>query len=101
MAGPIDQILQAADKLHTKIPGLPAEALPEVTIYFKESWGSRTRIDYGSGMELNFLCWLSVSFEPLRLCTTEQISLCLDHLGILTEGDRVAIIMRVFWRFVS
>jgi serine/threonine-protein phosphatase 2A activator len=53
-----DQVRQAADKLHTKIPGFPVEALPEVTVYFRESWGDRTRVDYGSGMELNFLCWL-------------------------------------------
>jgi len=25
----------------------------------------------------------------------------MDHLGILTEGDHVAIITRVFWRFVN
>lgn len=54
----MDQILQAADKLHAKIPGFPVEALPEVTVYLRESWGNRARVDYGSGMELNFLCWL-------------------------------------------
>ena len=58
MAGIPDQTVQAADKLHTKIPRFPVEALPEVTVYFQESWGNRTRVDYGSGMELNFLCWL-------------------------------------------
>jgi serine/threonine-protein phosphatase 2A activator len=25
----------------------------------------------------------------------------MDHLGVLTEKDRVAIVIRVFWRFVS
>jgi serine/threonine-protein phosphatase 2A activator len=34
------------------------DAIPELRVYFNESWGNRTRIDYGSGMELNFLCWL-------------------------------------------
>lgn len=58
MASLIDQPRQAADKLHTRIPGFPVEALTEVPVYFKESWGNRTRVDYGSGMELNFLCWL-------------------------------------------
>lgn len=61
---------KAAPQLHESLPVFPAEAIPEVSGYFVESWGNRTRIDYGSGMELNFLCWLSVSsFDPscLRL----------------------------------
>jgi len=44
--------------MHTSIPGLPTDAIPEVSIYFENAWGNRARIDYGSGMELNFLCWL-------------------------------------------
>ena len=51
---------QKAAELHSTIPGLPQEAIEEVSAYFKESWGNRTRIDYGSGMELNFLCWMYV-----------------------------------------
>ena len=58
MASLIGLLLQEADKLHTRIPGFPVGALTEVPVYFKESWGNRTRVDYGSGMELNFLCWL-------------------------------------------
>lgn len=30
----------------------------ELKAYFDESWGNARRIDYGSGMELNFVCWL-------------------------------------------
>ena len=30
----------------------------EVMGYFCECWGNRTRIDYGSGHELNFICWM-------------------------------------------
>jgi serine/threonine-protein phosphatase 2A activator len=44
--------------LHASLTGFPEEATPEVSVYFKEAWGNRSRIDYGSGMELNFLCWL-------------------------------------------
>lgn len=51
---------QTSPSLHGSLPNLPAEAIPELTGYFNESWGNKTRIDYGSGMELNFLCWMSV-----------------------------------------
>ena len=44
--------------LHASLPRLPEESIPEVSGYFNESWGNRTRVDYGSGMELNFLCWM-------------------------------------------
>lgn len=53
--------------LHESIPGLKemkgsaeqgVDAIDEVAVYFQECWGNEERIDYGSGMELNFLCWL-------------------------------------------
>jgi hypothetical protein len=46
--------------LHRNFLKIPEEAIPEVSGYFTEAWGNRSRIDYGSGMELNFLCWLYV-----------------------------------------
>lgn len=49
---------QKARSLHETIPGLPTERIIELATYFTESWGNRTRVDYGSGMELNFICWL-------------------------------------------
>jgi hypothetical protein len=59
---------KAAPQLHESLPAFPAEAIPEVSGYFVESWGDRVRIDYGSGMELNFICWLCVfPFAPLCL----------------------------------
>lgn len=42
------------------MPGLPADKIIELSTYLSEAWGNRERIDYGSGMELNFLCWLCV-----------------------------------------
>jgi Phosphotyrosyl phosphate activator (PTPA) protein len=49
---------QESKSLHETLPNLPSESIAEVSVYFNESWGNRTRIDYGSGMELNFLCWM-------------------------------------------
>jgi serine/threonine-protein phosphatase 2A activator len=49
---------QASHDLHLRIPNLPVEAIPEIEVYFKESWGNKQRVDYGSGMEFNLLCWL-------------------------------------------
>jgi serine/threonine-protein phosphatase 2A activator len=51
--------LQLSPSLHATL-SIPADARDEVGTYFVEAWGNRTRIDYGSGMELNFLCWLCV-----------------------------------------
>jgi serine/threonine-protein phosphatase 2A activator len=63
-------VAQVAPQLHEVVLRVrPADAVTEVSGYFCESWGNRTRIDYGSGMELNFLCWLCVfSSPPLCPC---------------------------------
>ena len=55
---------QAAPQLHESLLVQPADAITEMSGYFCQSWGNRTRIDYGSGMELNFICWLCVVFAP-------------------------------------
>ncbi|KAI0342386.1 Phosphotyrosyl phosphatase activator [Trametopsis cervina] len=79
-----DRVSEKSDELHAPLPGLPRAAVAEVSTYFKECWGNRTRIDYGSGMELNFLCWM----------------LCLDKLNVFTPSDARALVLRVFWRYV-
>ncbi|PPQ68465.1 hypothetical protein CVT24_005562 [Panaeolus cyanescens] len=80
-----DKITEKSASLHALLPNLPSESIPEISTYFNESWGSRTRIDYGSGMELNFLCWI----------------LCLERLGVLLESDHKAIVVKVFWRYIQ
>ncbi|KAJ7191762.1 hypothetical protein GGX14DRAFT_596924 [Mycena pura] len=52
-----DRVAELSPALHATLP-VPAGARDEAGAYFVAAWGSRTRIDYGSGMELNFLCWL-------------------------------------------
>ncbi|KAI9060099.1 Phosphotyrosyl phosphatase activator [Trametes sanguinea] len=80
-----DKVSEIAPELHRTIPEFPEAAIPEVSVYFEESWGNRTRIDYGSGMELNFLCWM----------------ICVEKLGIFKETDHVALVVRVFWRYIE
>ena len=54
-----DKLALRLDQLHRRLPNLDnSEYIPELGVYLQESWGNRTRVDYGSGMELNFLCWL-------------------------------------------
>ncbi|QLG70669.1 hypothetical protein HG535_0A06110 [Zygotorulaspora mrakii] len=39
-------------------PSLSQDQVTELSAYLTESWGNERRIDYGSGHELNFLCFL-------------------------------------------
>lgn len=48
--------LKNADDLMRLI--VPEPSIPEISRYFLESWGNRTRIDYGTGHEANFMAWL-------------------------------------------
>lgn len=61
------KIKEQSRSLHEQIPGLAkitgdpgdsTDAIGEVETYFVECFGNEKRIDYGSGMELNFACWL-------------------------------------------
>ncbi|ODV96651.1 hypothetical protein PACTADRAFT_39631 [Pachysolen tannophilus NRRL Y-2460] len=58
----------------------------ELAVYLNESFGNRTRIDYGSGHELNFICFL----------------LCLRNLGILNlEKDSQALVLKIFYNYIK
>ncbi|KAH8112782.1 Phosphotyrosyl phosphatase activator [Phellopilus nigrolimitatus] len=80
-----DKISENSSSLHTTLPNFPEDATPEVSMYFNEAWGNKTRIDYGSGMELNFLCWL----------------ICLERLKVFEETDHKALVIKVFWRYIE
>jgi serine/threonine-protein phosphatase 2A activator len=70
---------------HGKLGITSPEAISEVSTYFLQSFGNRTRIDYGSGHELNFILWL----------------LCLYQLQIVTVADFRPLVLRVFSRYLS
>ncbi|KAI5840534.1 hypothetical protein DFP73DRAFT_500393 [Morchella snyderi] len=80
-----DTVAERASKLHEEL-GLPSEtANEEVRRYLVESFGNRTRIDYGSGHELNFISWL----------------LCFRQLSLVTPIDYQALVLHVFNRYIS
>lgn len=79
-----DEIKSSTSKLLTPL-GVPSEAIPELGEYLTESWGNRTRIDYGSGHELNFFCFL----------------FCLDKLGVFSKDVYAALVLRVFWGYIK
>jgi Phosphotyrosyl phosphate activator (PTPA) protein len=66
---------KSASSLHETLPSLSKDTIPEISVYFVEAWGNRSRIDYGSGMELNFLCWLYVQCRSPSCLLYRLISL--------------------------
>ncbi|PHH64173.1 hypothetical protein CDD81_4920 [Ophiocordyceps australis] len=79
----LDLARQASPAWHAGL-GLSDDATAEVSCYLAESFGNYSRIDYGSGHELNFAMWL----------------LCLYQLGILDPSDFKALVLKVFARYL-
>jgi serine/threonine-protein phosphatase 2A activator len=61
------------------------DAISEISTYFLQSFGNRTRIDYGSGHELNFMLWL----------------LCLYQIKLITPSDFLPLVLKVFTRYLT
>ncbi|KAH6608764.1 hypothetical protein Trco_002110 [Trichoderma cornu-damae] len=83
--GFLDLVSERAPAWHESLGLRSAEAIAEASTYLVQSFGNRSRIDYGSGHELNFLMWL----------------LCLYQLGVLQRSDFQALVLRVFVRYLS
>jgi len=80
----LDKAMSASQSWHTRLGLSSADAIAEVETYLNHSFGNRSRIDYGSGHELNFIMWL----------------LCLYQLQILQKSDFRALALRVFGRYL-
>ncbi|KAK6200490.1 Phosphotyrosyl phosphatase activator [Scheffersomyces amazonensis] len=80
-----DEVSQTSSQLLIPLLGEAQAAEIEVSTYFNECWGNRTRIDYGSGHELNLICFL----------------LCLRTLNIVTDADYSALVLRVFTKYIT
>ncbi|KAI0102890.1 Phosphotyrosyl phosphatase activator [Nemania sp. FL0031] len=81
----LDKVAAASLTWHQGLGLASSSAIAEVETYLNQSFGNRTRIDYGSGHELNFLIWL----------------LCLYQLGIITRPDFKPLVLRVFVRYLT
>jgi serine/threonine-protein phosphatase 2A activator len=81
----IDLAAKEQSSWHTTLGITESEAISEVSAYFLQSFGNRTRIDYGSGHELNFILWL----------------LCLYQLQIIKPSDFRHLVLLVFMRYLT
>ena len=80
----VEELTEQLEKLHEPL-GLPdARWSEEVATYLKQAFGSRERIDYGSGHELNFIVWL----------------LCLNRLGILPPSTFSSVALLIFPQYL-
>ncbi|NP_001162552.1 serine/threonine-protein phosphatase 2A activator [Papio anubis] len=76
---------EAENLVATVVPTHLAAAVPEVAVYLKESVGNSTRIDYGTGHEAAFAAFLC----------------CLCKIGVLRVDDQIAIVFKVFNRYLE
>ncbi|XP_040600976.1 serine/threonine-protein phosphatase 2A activator isoform X2 [Mesocricetus auratus] len=76
---------EAENLVATVVPAHLAAAVPEVAVYLKEAVGNSTRIDYGTGHEAAFAAFLC----------------CLCKIGVLRVDDQVAIVFKVFDRYLE
>jgi len=81
----LDEIEKRLGSWHEKLGMSHTGAIKEVSTYLEHSYGNKTRIDYGSGHELNFIIWL----------------LCLNRLQILPQSTFPQLALIVFPRYLK
>ncbi|KAI1105262.1 Phosphotyrosyl phosphatase activator [Jackrogersella minutella] len=81
----LDKAKASSSSWHEKLGLTSQDAISEIETYLNHSFGNRSRIDYGSGHELNFIIWL----------------LCLYQLQIVKGTDFKALVLKVFVRYLE
>ena len=78
----LDKVIADSDKMLATISSGPGfeKAIPELKVYWLESFGHYERLDYGTGHELTFVVFL----------------FCLFKLQVLEEADLCAAVNKVF-----
>ncbi|MCJ1450570.1 Serine/threonine-protein phosphatase 2A activator 2 [Mycoblastus sanguinarius] len=82
--GFLDSISSQSRTWHERLGLECPNAISETSTYLHHCFGNQTRIDYGSGHELNFMIWL----------------LCLNRLSLLPESTHPALGLVVFPRYI-
>lgn len=83
--GFLDLVKEKSPGWHHQLGLKDDNAVAELSTYLCQSFGNGSRIDYGSGHELNFMIWL----------------LCLYQVGVLERTDFKPIILRIFKRYLA
>ena len=81
----VDLLSEENLRWHREDLGVSSDkTIVEISTYLKQSFGNRTRIDYGSGHELNFMLWL----------------LCLYQIRVIQTSDFRPLVLKVFSRYL-
>ena len=80
----MDDLTGQLESLHESLKLPDSKWTQEVAVYLEHAFGSRERIDYGSGHELNFIVWL----------------LCLNRLGLLPTTTFASISLLIFPQYL-
>lgn len=76
----LDEVSQDLPSWHRELGLTDESQIDELSTYLQNSFGNRTRIDYGSGHELNFFLWL----------------LCLNRISLLQTSDMPSLVLEIF-----
>ncbi|BFZ58145.1 Serine/threonine-protein phosphatase 2A activator 2 [Savitreella phatthalungensis] len=105
-----DAVRSCSRDLHTTL-SLSLEHADEAGTYLVESFGNRTRVDYGSGHELNFICWLicMAAFGVVKVDGRPGVGELPGHKlrggvtdvsGLACDDDAKELVLVVFTRYL-